>query len=94
MRALAWFGTNDVRMIDAPIPDITDPEDVIVRVTGTTICGSDLHLCVSSSFRCNCLLMSLVLARYHGEIMTLQEGDVLGHEVRSQEVFGLITTCR
>ncbi|EKM76388.1 hypothetical protein AGABI1DRAFT_63470 [Agaricus bisporus var. burnettii JB137-S8] len=61
MRALAWFGNEDVRMIDAPIPDITEPEDVIIRVTGTTICGSDLHL-------------------YHGEIMTMQEGDILGHE--------------
>lgn len=44
MRALAWFGKEDVRMIDAPIPDITQDTDVIVKVTGTTICGSDLHL--------------------------------------------------
>lgn len=33
-----------MRVIDAPIPDITEENDVIVRVTGTTICGSDLHL--------------------------------------------------
>ena len=39
MKALAWFGAGDVRVIDAPIPDITDPDDVIVKVTGTTICG-------------------------------------------------------
>jgi len=39
MKALAWFGKKDVRVIDAPIPDITQPEDVIVKVTGTTICG-------------------------------------------------------
>ncbi|EJF67031.1 GroES-like protein [Dichomitus squalens LYAD-421 SS1] len=44
MKALAWFGTRDVRLIDAPIPDITEPDDVILKVTGTTICGSDLHL--------------------------------------------------
>ncbi|KAL7420889.1 hypothetical protein Q5752_004843 [Cryptotrichosporon argae] len=44
MRALAWFGKEDVRMVDAPIPDITEPTDVVVKVTGTTICGSDLHL--------------------------------------------------
>uniref|UniRef100_A0A8H7XZD4 Uncharacterized protein n=1 Tax=Psilocybe cubensis TaxID=181762 RepID=A0A8H7XZD4_PSICU len=61
MRALAWFGNKDVRMVDAPIPAITEPDDVIVKVTGTTICGSDLHL-------------------YHGEIMTMQKGDILGHE--------------
>lgn len=31
-------------MVDAPIPDITQDTDVIVKVTGSTICGSDLHL--------------------------------------------------
>ncbi|WVR08746.1 hypothetical protein IAU60_005804 [Kwoniella sp. DSM 27419] len=44
MRALAWFGNKDVRMVDAPIPDISEDKDVIIKVTGTTICGSDLHL--------------------------------------------------
>ncbi|KAH9937092.1 GroES-like protein [Fomitopsis serialis] len=44
MKALAWFGARDVRLIDAPIPDISEPDDVILRITGTTICGSDLHL--------------------------------------------------
>jgi threonine dehydrogenase-like Zn-dependent dehydrogenase len=34
----------DVRMVEAPIPAITEPNDVICRVTGTTVCGSDLHL--------------------------------------------------
>lgn len=62
MKALAWFGPQDVRIIDAPVPDITEPDDVILKVTGTTICGSDLHL-------------------YHGEIVALQKGDILGHEV-------------
>lgn len=36
MKALAWFGTEDVRIVDAPIPDITEKDDVIVKVTGTT----------------------------------------------------------
>ncbi|GAB1524754.1 hypothetical protein RhiTH_007909 [Rhizoctonia solani] len=44
MKALAWFGARDVRMVQVPVPDITQPDDVIVKVTGTTICGSDLHL--------------------------------------------------
>ena len=60
MKALAWFGPQDVRIIEAPVPDITEPDDVILKVTGTTICGSDLHL-------------------YHGEIVALQKGDILGH---------------
>lgn len=30
MKALAWFGTNDVRVIEAGIPDIVDPDDVVL----------------------------------------------------------------
>jgi Alcohol dehydrogenase GroES-like domain len=44
MKALAWYGKNDVRVIETYKPAIVDPSDVIVKVTGTTICGSDLHL--------------------------------------------------
>jgi hypothetical protein len=44
MQALAWFGKNDVRVIETFKPAIMDPEDVIIKVTGSTICGSDLHL--------------------------------------------------
>jgi threonine dehydrogenase-like Zn-dependent dehydrogenase len=28
----------------APVPAVTEPTDVICKVTGTTVCGSDLHL--------------------------------------------------
>ncbi|RSH87076.1 hypothetical protein EHS25_003565 [Saitozyma podzolica] len=44
MRALTWQGKDSVVVKDMPIPDITEPKDVIVKVTGSTICGSDLHL--------------------------------------------------
>ena len=44
MKALVWMGTKQVELMDAPVPDVTEPDDVIVKVTGTTICGSDLHL--------------------------------------------------
>lgn len=44
MKALVWHGNKDVRVEEVPVPAITDPGDVICKVTGTTICGSDLHL--------------------------------------------------
>ena len=44
MLALRWYGDKDVRVEEVPAPTITEPADVIVRVTGTTVCGSDLHL--------------------------------------------------
>lgn len=44
MKALCWFGTNDVRVEDVPEPKILDSRDAIIKITSTAICGSDLHL--------------------------------------------------
>ncbi|KLU83018.1 S-(hydroxymethyl)glutathione dehydrogenase [Magnaporthiopsis poae ATCC 64411] len=44
MKALVWLGKNKVEMADMPRPKILEPRDVILKVTGSTVCGSDLHL--------------------------------------------------
>lgn len=44
MKALVWHGTHDVRVDTVPEPKILDAEDIIIKVTSTAICGSDLHL--------------------------------------------------
>ncbi|WP_392971521.1 alcohol dehydrogenase catalytic domain-containing protein [Streptomyces sp. LN245] len=44
MRALAWHGKRDVRVETVPDPRIEKADDVIVRITSSAICGSDLHL--------------------------------------------------
>jgi threonine dehydrogenase-like Zn-dependent dehydrogenase len=44
MKALCWFGTGDVRVETVDDPKIQEPTDVIVRITSSGICGSDLHL--------------------------------------------------
>ncbi|KAM5353589.1 hypothetical protein ACJ41O_000239 [Fusarium nematophilum] len=44
MKALAWMGKNKVKMVTVPKPKILEPRDVILKVTGSTVCGSDLHL--------------------------------------------------
>jgi threonine dehydrogenase-like Zn-dependent dehydrogenase len=44
MRALCWHGTGDVRVDTVPDPVIEDPRDMIIQITSTAICGSDLHL--------------------------------------------------
>src|SRR5205807_8020981 len=44
MKAVCWYGKHDVRVETVPDPQILNPRDVIVRVTSTAICGSDLHL--------------------------------------------------
>jgi threonine dehydrogenase-like Zn-dependent dehydrogenase len=44
MRAVTWHGRGDVRVETVPDPVIQEPTDVIVEVTSTGVCGSDLHL--------------------------------------------------
>ncbi|MDB6047985.1 MAG: glutathione-dependent formaldehyde dehydrogenase [Pseudomonas sp.] len=44
MRALTYHGAHDVRVDTVPDPVIKDADDIILRVTATAICGSDLHL--------------------------------------------------
>jgi threonine dehydrogenase-like Zn-dependent dehydrogenase len=44
MRAVTWHGKRDVRVDDVPDPRIEAPNDAVIRVTSTAICGSDLHL--------------------------------------------------
>src|SRR5882757_2695519 len=44
MKALTFHGNEDVRVDEVPDPSIQQPNDAIIRVTSTAICGSDLHL--------------------------------------------------
>ncbi|GAA3040521.1 zinc-dependent alcohol dehydrogenase [Streptosporangium longisporum] len=44
MKALTWHGKRDVRVDEVPDPVIKEPNDAIIKVTTTAICGSDLHL--------------------------------------------------
>lgn len=44
MKALCWYGKEDVRVETVDDPKILNPRDAIVKVTSTAICGSDLHL--------------------------------------------------
>ncbi|HEY7634806.1 MAG TPA: glutathione-independent formaldehyde dehydrogenase [Gemmatimonadales bacterium] len=44
MKALVYRGPREVRVEDVPDPKIEWPTDVLVRITSTNICGSDLHM--------------------------------------------------
>ncbi|MBF4161626.1 alcohol dehydrogenase catalytic domain-containing protein [Nocardioides acrostichi] len=43
MRSVIAHGPGDVRVDDAPDPEISGPDGAIVAVEATAICGSDLH---------------------------------------------------
>jgi S-(hydroxymethyl)glutathione dehydrogenase/alcohol dehydrogenase len=44
MKALMFHKMKDVRVEEVPDPVIEEPGDVILKITSTAICGSDLHI--------------------------------------------------
>ncbi|WP_080839332.1 zinc-dependent alcohol dehydrogenase [Cohnella massiliensis] len=44
MKAVTYQGIKNVVVKEVPDPEIRKPDDMIVRLTSTAICGSDLHL--------------------------------------------------
>jgi threonine dehydrogenase-like Zn-dependent dehydrogenase len=44
MKAVRWYGKQDVRTDVVEDPEIINPRDAVIRVTLSAICGSDLHL--------------------------------------------------
>ena len=44
MRAVTWQGKRKISVDTVPDPELAEPTDVIVEISSTAICGSDLHL--------------------------------------------------
>ncbi|GAA4852510.1 zinc-dependent alcohol dehydrogenase [Paenibacillus vulneris] len=44
MKAVTYQGIKNVAVKEVPDPKIEKPDDMIVKLTSTAICGSDLHL--------------------------------------------------
>src|ERR1041384_3957255 len=44
MKAVCWNGKHKVEVTNVPDPSLINPQDAIIKVTSTAICGSDLHL--------------------------------------------------
>jgi threonine dehydrogenase-like Zn-dependent dehydrogenase len=43
MKAVVWHGIGKIALDEVPDPVRQGPEDAIVRITGSAICGTDLH---------------------------------------------------
>ena len=44
MRAVTYQGAKDVQVKQVKDPSIEKNDDIIVKITSTAICGSDLHI--------------------------------------------------
>ncbi len=44
MKAVTFQGVKDIQVKEVEDPKIQKKDDIIVRITSTAICGSDLHI--------------------------------------------------
>ena len=44
MKAVVYHGLGDIRLDNVSDPKLKDPQDAIVRITSSAICGTDLHM--------------------------------------------------
>lgn len=44
MKAVVYKGPRQVAVENVPDPTIVNPDDVIIKITSTALCGSDLHM--------------------------------------------------
>ena len=42
MKAITFHGVGDVRVQDVAEPKVVDPTDVVLKITTSAVCGSDL----------------------------------------------------
>ncbi|MBI3636187.1 MAG: alcohol dehydrogenase catalytic domain-containing protein, partial [Candidatus Rokubacteria bacterium] len=43
MKAITFHGVSDVRVTDIAEPRVTEPTDIVLKITTSAVCGSDLH---------------------------------------------------
>lgn len=53
MKALTYHGPHHVQVENVPDPGVEQADDIILRITATAICGSDLHLYRGKYLRLN-----------------------------------------
>ena len=44
MKAVVYHGLGNIRLDNVRDPKLKDPQDAIVRLTSSAICGTDLHM--------------------------------------------------
>lgn len=80
MHAVQWTSNGNVKCAECAKPTITDDKDVVVRITSTAICGSDLHLYLGSvpSMKSGHILGHEpmgIIEEVGPEVKTLKKGD-------------------
>lgn len=88
MRAAVFHGVNDVRLEEVPRPQ-AGPGEAVIRVTMTTICGTDLHI-VRGEYA---VKPGLIIG--HEPVGVIEElgAGVTGYSIGDRVLVGAITPC-
>ena len=88
MKANVFHGVNDIRVEEVPRP-VAGPGEAVIRVTLTTICGTDLHI-LKGEYP---VRPGLVIG--HEPVGVIEElgAGVTGYEVGDRVLVGAITPC-
>ena len=88
MLANLFRGVNDIRIEEVPRP-IAGPGDAVIRVTLTTICGTDLHI-VRGEYA---VKPGLVVGHEPVGVVEAVGSGVTGYEKGDRVLVGAITPC-
>ncbi len=88
MRATVFHGVNDIRIEEVERPRASTGQAVI-RVTLTTICGTDLHI-VRGEYP---VKPGLIIGHEPVGVITELGAGVMGYEVGDRVLVGAITPC-
>ncbi len=88
MRATVFHGVNDIRVDEVPRPK-AEAGQAVIRVTLTTVCGTDLHI-VRGEYPVN---PGLIIG--HEPVGVIEElgPGVTGYEIGDRVLVGAITPC-
>ncbi len=85
MRALCWSGINEVSVQDVPDPRLLNRQDALVKVTASSVCGSDLHLL--DGYVPTMMAGDVIGHEFVGEVVEA------GADVRERRVGERVTVC-
>ncbi|HYK00379.1 MAG TPA: alcohol dehydrogenase catalytic domain-containing protein [Thermoanaerobaculia bacterium] len=88
MRAAVFHGVGDVRVEDVPRPH-AGPGEALIRVTTTTICGTDLHI-VKGEYP---VRPGLVIGHEPVGVIAELGPGVTGYQIGDRVLVGAITPC-
>ena len=90
MKALVYKGVGQVELQERPKPQITAPSDAIIKLTKTTICGTDLHIRKGDVATCT---PGTILGHEGVGVVEEAGGSVTGFQKGDRVLISCICSC-